>query len=116
MTFAADKDGGIWRFRNSCIGDGLTPVPFNGSNVDCPAFETELVDVMARQVSDDNSCLEAPYVIDRVPSDHECLGEEPGVFASTNDTYVENGCNLSYTWEPVSEARRLEVLALPDCE
>jgi hypothetical protein len=56
-TVAQDKNGGIWRFRNTCIGDGLTPVQFSGSNDDCPAFGTELVDVMARQVSESGGAL-----------------------------------------------------------
>jgi hypothetical protein len=116
VTFGEDKEGTIWRFPNSCIGDGLTEVQFNDGYPECPPLGIDLVEVMARAVSADNTCLGAPYVIDRVQADNKCLTEEPVVYSATNDTYVENGCNQVYSWELVSDARRKEVMEMPDCE
>ncbi len=119
VSYGEDSSGGIWRFRNSCIGDDLTPVSFYDNGYpDCPAPGLGFVEVNQRRVDIEAMCVGPWEFYDRVPEDDPCVSEGPELYRFGNSaqdySLFPNGCNTSIS-KPLGDVTVEEVLMFPEC-
>lgn len=95
FAYGKDSQGVIWRFTNSCIGDGLEPVNPPGAFPDCPKSGVGLIQPTAADVDLERMCfLSGELCGNFVAEDDPCWDTEPVVFggAYTGFSYSENLC------------------------
>jgi hypothetical protein len=119
VTFGRDANGGIWKFRNGCIGDDLEPAnDFNdGDYLDCPPSGVGFVDLEQREVNVEAMCLR-PWEssLRRNRSDEPCTMQGPELkrFSTGRVILYSNHCQTSPT-EPYSDYTADEVIMWPEC-